>query len=48
MGCEREKKDDTILIAAVLVRDVHSAQSTQGDERIYERGECSAVGDASY
>ncbi len=48
MGCEREKKEDTILIAAVLVMDVHSAQLTEALGASMKEGECSALGDAGY
>lgn len=48
MGREREKKEDTILIAAVLVMDVHSAQLTEVMSASMKEGECSAVGDAGY
>lgn len=49
MECEREKKEDTILIAtAVLVMDVHSAQLTEALGASMKEGECSALGDAGY
>lgn len=48
MGCERQKKEDTILISAALVMDVHSAQSTEAMSASVKEGECSAMGDAGY
>lgn len=48
MGCEWENKEDTILIAATLVLDVHSAQLTEALGAPMKEGECSALGDASY
>lgn len=48
MGSEREKKEDTILIAAELVMNVHSAQLTEAMRASMKEGEYSAVGDAGY
>lgn len=47
MGC-KEKKRGTILIAAVLIVDVHSAQLTEASGVWVKEGECSALGDAGY
>lgn len=48
MRCEREKKEDTILIVVVLAMDVHSAQLTEALRAPVKEGECNAVGDADY
>lgn len=45
---EREKKEDTLLIAAVLDTHVHSAQLTEALGASLKKGECSALGDAGY
>lgn len=45
---ERKKKEDTLLIAAVLDMRVHSAQSTEALGASLKEGECSALGDAAY
>lgn len=45
---EEKKKDETLLIAAVLDMNVHSAQLTEALGASLRHGECSALGDAGY